>query len=170
MSEERNRRIWEEIMRECKEYLASGDESIYQFIFRMERKGFLVNFATPTGKDGETDRQFVEAVIDHLNSKAGTAYMKNLSSSNAKLILSQRKLGFTLEKFITVIDKKCQDWLGTPYQSALTPAILFSRKKMENHLGQLPGVKLTDDGRTNRQGTAFGNLDDAIKAAQSEDI
>jgi uncharacterized phage protein (TIGR02220 family) len=168
MSEERNRRIWEELMREGEQFFTEK-ESLEQFKFRMEMRGFVLDFIKPTGKEGLTDQAFFEAVITYLNEKAGTHFRTRRPSANATLVLAQRKNGYTLDNFKTIIDKKCQQWLGTQYQEALTVETLFSHKHMENYFGQILSQKSPTDGReSNRpeQRNAFNNLDDAIESAK----
>lgn len=115
---------------------ANKGESPAQFAYRMQREGFVLEYVKPTGCAGISDQEFVYTVIQYLNERAGTAFQKKMTGANAKLILSQRKAGFSLEDFKTVIDKKCFAWLGKAYEEALMPETLFSRRHFENYLGQ----------------------------------
>ena len=74
-------------------------------------------------------------ICDYLNEKAKTNYRpttKNtISAINARL-----KDNYTLEDFKTVIDKKCDEWLGTDMEKYLTPDTLFRPSNFEKYLNQ----------------------------------
>lgn len=70
-------------------------------------------------------------IIDYLNEKAHTNYRH--VDGNRKHISARLKEGFSVEDCKTVIDKKCEDWMGTEYEQYLRPKTLFGNK-FENYL------------------------------------
>ena len=66
-------------------------------------------------------------VIAHLNEAANTHY-KSTTEKTKKLIRARLNDGFTEDDFISVIDKKCADWLGTEFEKFLRPETLFGNK------------------------------------------
>jgi uncharacterized phage protein (TIGR02220 family) len=48
-------------------------------------------------------------------------------------------LGYTLDDFKKVIDKKWADWKGTDFQNYMRPSTLFG-KKFENYLHESPRI------------------------------
>ena len=72
------------------------------------------------------------AIIARLNEKAGTNY-KPGSSKTQTCINARFNEGFTLEDFETVIDKKCDEWIGTDMEKYLRPETLFG-PKFESYL------------------------------------
>ena len=73
-------------------------------------------------------------IIEHLNSKAGTAY-KHTSQKTKDLIQARFNENFTLQDFTTVIDKKVIEWTNTEFQKYIRPETLFSNK-FEGYLNQ----------------------------------
>ena len=71
-------------------------------------------------------------IIDYLNEKAHTKYRH--ADGNRKHISARLKEGFSVEDCKTVIDKKCEDWMGTEYEQYLRPKTLFSPEKFEGYL------------------------------------
>lgn len=72
-------------------------------------------------------------VIDYLNEKAGTHYRQ--VESNYKHIKA-RLQDFSVEDLKAVIDKKCQEWIGTEFEKYLTPETLFRPGNFEKYLNQ----------------------------------
>lgn len=66
-------------------------------------------------------------IVDYLNKKAGTNY-KASTKKTKTCIHARLEEGFTEDDFITVIDKKCADWLGTEWEKFLRPETLFGTK------------------------------------------
>lgn len=83
-------------------------------------------------KVGET----VKAVLAHLNDRASTAYRAR-SKATVDKVKARMNEGYTLNDFITVIDNKCDEWIGTEYEKYLRPATLFGTK-FESYLNQKP--------------------------------
>lgn len=73
-------------------------------------------------------------VVTHLNEKAGTKYRAS-GAKTQKVIHARLAEGYTLEDFVTVIDKKCAEWLGTDWEKFLRPETLFG-PKFESYLNQ----------------------------------
>lgn len=82
-----------------------------------------------------SDDQITEAVIEHLNNVAGTSYRKT-TEAYRKLIKARLKDGYTFDDFITVIDKKCDEWLETSYAIYIKPTTLFAKSHFEDYLKQ----------------------------------
>ena len=67
-------------------------------------------------------------VLAHLNERAGTSY-KHTSKATQGHINARLAEGFTVEDFKTVIDKKCNEWLGdSKMEKYLRPETLFGNK------------------------------------------
>jgi len=73
-------------------------------------------------------------IIDYLNSKAGTNY-KHTSNKTKGFIDARINEGFTEDNFLTVIDKKCDEWIGTEQEKFIRPETLFGTK-FEGYLNQ----------------------------------
>ena len=88
----------------------------------------------PSNAEKTQDKGKNQAVIDYLNSKAGTKF--RYSAEAMKHISARFAEGFTEDDFRTVIDNKCEDWLKSdkmrPY---LRPQTLFGTK-FESYLNQ----------------------------------
>lgn len=74
----------------------------------------------------------INIIIGHLNDKAGTHY-KTKAPNTQRHINARLAEGFTVEDFITVIDKKCAEWKGTNMEKYLRPETLFG-SKFESYL------------------------------------
>lgn len=76
-----------------------------------------------------------ESIISYLNSKAGTGF-KSQTNSYRTFINARLKNGYGLEDFYTVIDNKCNEWIGTDFQKFLRPETLFGNK-FDSYLNQM---------------------------------
>lgn len=76
----------------------------------------------------ELENKIVQ-VIDHLNEKANTRYRYNSTNTvkNLKALLTGKN-PYTVEDCITVINKKCSEWIGTNFEQYLRPDTLFGNK------------------------------------------
>jgi uncharacterized phage protein (TIGR02220 family) len=74
-------------------------------------------------------------IIEYLNSKLNTQY-KHSSTKTQDLITARFNQGFTYDDFITVIDKKYNEWYNTDMAKFLRPETLFSNK-FEGYLNQI---------------------------------
>lgn len=79
------------------------------------------------GKDSPEDTLPTIEIVDYLNQRAGTSYRAS-SKKTQTLIHARMAEGFTLEDFKTVIDKKCNEWLGGDMAKFLRPETLFGTK------------------------------------------
>ena len=82
-----------------------------------------------------------EDIINYLNSKAKTNY-KSSTNKTKELIKARINEGFTLDDFKKVIDKKCNEWIGSEMEKYLRPETLFSNK-FEGYLNQRIDKKIT---------------------------
>lgn len=92
-------------------------------------------------KESEKTKELYTRIIAHLNEKAGTKY-KHSTKKTKDCIHARLAEGFTLEDFITVIDKKCNEWIGTEFEKYLRPETLFS-PKFEGYLNAKAGKPAT---------------------------
>lgn len=88
---------------------------------------------TVTDKE-DTFNILFRQIIDYLNLKANTRY-KYSSDKSKKCIHARVEEGFTLKDFQEVIDKKCEEWIGTEWEKFLRPETLFGTK-FEGYLNQ----------------------------------
>lgn len=91
----------------------------------------------PDNKDNSVkDNSFIDKVkyiVGHLNEKAGKGF-KHTSKETQTLIRARMNDGFTVENFVTVIDKMSAKWKGDPkMDDYLRPSTLFGTK-FENYL------------------------------------
>ena len=77
-----------------------------------------------------------EKIIFHLNSTCGTKF-KSSTKATKRLINARLKEGFTLQDFITVIEKKYFEWHNNPKMVGyLRPKTLFNEDNFESYLNQ----------------------------------
>lgn len=69
----------------------------------------------------------VEEIVEHLNQRTGKRYRAS-SGATRRHIVARWREGFTLDDFITVIDKKAAAWMGTDMEPYLRPQTLFGTK------------------------------------------
>ena len=80
----------------------------------------------------------VEEILDYLNQKANQSF-KATTEKTKSLINARMNEGFTVEDFKTVIDIKCNEWLGSEKMEIyLRPETLFGTK-FEGYLNQEGG-------------------------------
>lgn len=85
-------------------------------------------------KENEFDVK-VEQIVTYLNDRCNTKYSVK-TKSTIHHIKGRLDEGKTVDDFITVIDKKCDEWLGTEYEKYLTPDTLFRPSNFERYLNQ----------------------------------
>ena len=78
-------------------------------------------------KEEDKNKEIYTSVVAYLNEKAGTKY-RPTSAKTKTAIHARLADGFTLEDFQTVIDKKCDEWIGTEWEKFLRPSTLFGTK------------------------------------------
>lgn len=76
-------------------------------------------------------RENISLAIDYLNEKTGARYRKD-TAQTVRLLKNILSV-FTLDDIKNVIDKKCEEWKGTEYETYLRPMTLFG-SKFENYL------------------------------------
>ena len=89
-----------------------------------------------------------EEIIGRLNERTGSHY-KSTTSKTRGFINARFSEGFSFDDFKVVIDKKCDEWMGTEMQKYLRPETLFGNK-FESYLNQKviskkPGFKNFDE-------------------------
>ena len=98
----------------------------------------------------------IKGIIEYLNIKSNSHY-KYSTYKTQTLIKARIKDGFTLDDFKIVIDKKCEEWLGTDFEKFLRPETLFSNK-FEGYLNQ----KITAKKKTLKD-ISMSDIDRAIE-------
>ena len=78
--------------------------------------------------------EIYKRIIDYLNNRCGTKYTEK-NKQTKESIHARLEEKFTEEDFYTVIDKKCNEWLGTEMERYLRPQTLFGTK-FESYLNQ----------------------------------
>lgn len=73
-------------------------------------------------------------VLSYLNEKTGKNYRP--VESNLKLIRGRLSDGYTYDDFVTVIDKKYTEWVGTDYEKYIQPSTLFAPSHFDTYLNQ----------------------------------
>ena len=77
-----------------------------------------------------------EKIIKYLNEKTGRKF--RAVPSQTKFISARLNEGATLEDCISVIDRKCLEWLeDAKFSQYLRPATLFNAEKFNSYVGQL---------------------------------
>ena len=107
-------------------------------------------------KDIDKEKEYI-SIVSYLNEKAGTGF-KATTAKTKSAIHARLAEGFTLEDFKIVIDKKCQEWIGTDMQKYLRPETLFGTK-FEGYLNAKTGRNETNAGDKQdiRQVRKYGN-------------
>ena len=83
------------------------------------------------------------SIIDYLNTKTDKKYTYTNKSFN-RYITARLKDGFSVDDFKTVIDKKCNAWMGTEFEQYLKPTTLFAPSHFEEYLNEKEVVKKSD--------------------------
>jgi predicted phage replisome organizer/uncharacterized phage protein (TIGR02220 family) len=82
---------------------------------------------TDIDKDIDKDIDVYKYIVDYLNEKTGANY-KYTSKKTQSCIRARLSEKFTKEDFKEVIDKKCDEWIGTEWEKYLRPETLFGTK------------------------------------------
>lgn len=94
------------------------------------------------------NKETIERVIRYLNAKTGKNF-KPTTPETIKLINGRIQENYQPEHFKTVIDKKCQEWLGDPHwEKFLRPNTLFRPSNFESYLNQPAHVPPGESPRT----------------------
>lgn len=92
---------------------------------------------------GYGEKKPFKEIIDYLNQKANTNFKPTSKTTQSK-INARLNEGYSLDDFIAVIDKKCDEWKGTEFEQYLCPETLFGTK-FEKYLNQKQKQKLKPD-------------------------
>lgn len=110
---------------------------------------------------GKPDAPPYEAIIGHLNEKAGTRFRAD-SAQTRSMINGRFAEGYTLDDFIHVIDVKCAAWGKAPRPGGkdmrpyLRPKTLFAPGNFEGYVNEIGGDGGVDLGRYAKpEGEAF---------------
>lgn len=76
----------------------------------------------------------IQKTIEYLNEKTNSDFIPNFPET-IKCLTSLMEVGYGLEDFKKVIDKKWEQWKGTKYQMYIRPSTLFG-KNFENYLNE----------------------------------
>lgn len=119
-------------------------------------------------KEKEIYTKEIAEIVSYLNEKANVHYRPNTQKTK-QLITKLLKDNFTVEDFKLVIDKKCQEWMGTEQEKFLRPETLFSNK-FEGYLNQNIVVTdtepkpLTEEEKAERKAKADAKREELMKA------
>lgn len=111
---------------------------VNQFIAKEINQTETGNQKAKKQKENKVEKvtNLTKEVINYLNEKCGMKYRCN-SGYIARLIKARYNDGFTdISDYKTVIDKKCQQWLGTDLEKYLRPDTLFG-VKFEVYLNEM---------------------------------
>lgn len=81
------------------------------------------------------NKDTIKRIIDYLNDKCGTRY-RATTDNTIKSINARISEGYTENDFYTVIDKKCEEWIGTQWEKYLRPTTLFAPTNFESYVNQ----------------------------------
>ena len=131
----RNDRYTETKYQEEKAMLSTNDNGAYTMRFAEANVGIPNSGIPSIGKDSIDKDSLVKdimsdsasEIIAYLNEKLGTKF-KASADKTKRCIHARLEEGFTIDDFKTVIDKKCDEWLGTEMQQYLRPETLFGTK------------------------------------------
>ena len=98
------------------------------------------------------------SIIDYLNKKCHTHY-RPTNENTRKSIKGRMNEGYCLEDFLTVIDKKADEWLGTEFEKHLNPETLFRPKHFEKYLNQNVITKGVKNFAIGSSRTDYGELE-----------
>ena len=82
----------------------------------------------------DNTKKNIESIVNYLNKKAGTKY-RSTTDTTRSVIKARLNEKFTVDDFMTVIDKKVEQWKGTKMEEYLRPQTLFG-SKFESYLNQ----------------------------------
>ena len=131
----------------AKRYIRINEKQLAQILLNNDSENSTASFAETAeleapkqqGNNNNTknnknsnNKDIYIAVVDYLNSKAGTHY-RATSKATQQHINARLAEGYTVDDFKRVIDKKCADWIGTKFEQYLRPSTLFG-SKFEDYL------------------------------------
>lgn len=133
--------ILEMFMRSVGEHMSANGKAIVSI---NGKAALTVAIDRTTGeisaKSITTDTTAADAIIDYLNTIAGTKYQK--TPKNRSYINARIAEGHTPEDCRRVIDSRWAMWKGTSMQEYMRPCTLFNSEKFEGYLSAAKtGVK-----------------------------
>lgn len=81
------------------------------------------------------NKDTIKRIIDYLNKKCDTHY-RPTTENTVKNINARLADGYTEDDFYKVIDKKCDEWIGTKMEKYLRPETLFRPANFESYVNQ----------------------------------
>jgi hypothetical protein len=112
----------------------------YDFGIGYFKDGFILKNNQKTKKTYPSDiLNLANQIIDYLNTKSNSTYTNN--KTNMDCIVGRINDGYSITDFKRVIDKKCQQWLGTQQEKYLRPTTLFQLSKFDNYLNEPETIK-----------------------------
>lgn len=127
------REILEMFMRSVGEHMSTTGKAVVSI---NGKAALTVTIDRTTGeisaKSIATDTTAADAVIDYLNTVAGTKYQK--TPKNRSYINARIAEGHTPEDCRRVIDNRWAAWKGTAMQEYMRPCTLFNSEKFEGYL------------------------------------
>ena len=113
------------------------NDTVKKIIEEYEEKNGVLLYHNEKDNDNDNDNEndvshhdssTYREIIEHLNKRASTSYRPSTKKTQA-IIRARLAEGFTIDNFKTVIDKKCDEWLGDEkMERYLRPETLFSNK------------------------------------------
>jgi len=98
-------------------------------------------------------------IVEYLNEKAKKSFKAN-NKTTQQHINARLSEGYTVDDFKTVIDKKCDEWLGTDFEQYLRPSTLFG-SKFESYLNA-PAKKTKQEAKPLVGDENYVDLDDVF--------
>lgn len=127
------REILEMFMRSVGDHMSANGKAIISI---NGRPALIVTIDRETGevtaRNAITDTTAADAVIDYLNTVAGTKYQK--TPKNRSYINARIAEDHTPEDCRRVIDSRWATWRGTAMQEYMRPCTLFNSEKFEGYL------------------------------------
>lgn len=114
-------------------------------------------------KSDPQKQEVINKVVEYLNVKAETAFLPTTQSTITQII-DRMDEGFGLQDFMTVIDKKVADWMGTDYEKFLRPITLFSKEKFENYLNAKNSKNVKSNSNSDKLNSFSQNIELAKKS------
>jgi uncharacterized phage protein (TIGR02220 family) len=108
--------------------------SVYIVEKESEKKNKNVSSAESSKLKKIDMTEVYQEIISYLNEKTSSDY-RATTKSYTTLVDARIKSGHTLQDFVTVIDKKVAEWMGTDFEKFLRPETLFGNK-FETYLNQ----------------------------------
>lgn len=99
----------------------------------------------PNNNKKNNNQDIYNAVVDYLNSKAGTHYRAS-SKATQQHINARIAEGFTVDDFKRVVDNMWTAWKNSEWEQYLRPSTLFG-SKFENYLNRKPQGKQAAAGK-----------------------